>query len=201
MGKVYSFKITVLVKLNLHWTGKEWTVNPVPNFWTLKCALVTQWKAGDSSHYMLDDEETFLYILILLLPLFCNFRQWVYRIIIIPGENCSENQVRVLLLVCFSYEKFMVWLCLLEFLCPSGIRMNSVCSACIISVCLLIYFHKNCGQHWWITALCINTYPVTNCKSTRCKLNKLIIGEVWIFSIFETIQNVMQDLNDCQEYI
>lgn len=99
-----------------------------------------------------------------------------------PGGSCSENQVRVLLPACFSYENFMVWLCLLEFLCPSVIRMNSVSSACIISLCLLIYFHKNCDQHWWITALCINTYPVINCKScTRCKLNKLIIGEVWIF--------------------
>lgn len=145
-------------------------------------ALVTQWKAGDPSHYMPDDEETFLYVLTLLLPLgilFCGFSQWVYRsndntrrkLLWEPGEGIAFGLL-------FLWN-FMVWLFLLEFLCPSVIRMNSLCSACIISMCLLIYFHKNCGQHWWITALCINTYPVINCKSTRCKLNKLIIGEVF----------------------
>lgn len=99
MGKVYSSKITVLIKLNLHWTVKEWTVNLLLKFWTLKCALVMQWRAGVPFHYILDDEETFVYVLILLLPLFCNFSQWVYRsnyntrrkLLWEPGEGVASS--------------------------------------------------------------------------------------------------------------
>lgn len=125
MEKVYLSKITVLVKLNLHWTGKEWTMNLVLNFWRLKCEeSLLWWHNGKlETHYILDDGETFLYVLILLLPLgllFCNFSQWFIGIMLKPGGTCSENQVRVLLPACFSYENFMVWLCLLEFLCPSA---------------------------------------------------------------------------------
>lgn len=80
MEKVYLSKISVLVKLNPHWTGKEWTMNLVLNFWRLKCEeSLLWWHNGKlETHYILDDEETFLYVLILLLPLgilFCNFRQ------------------------------------------------------------------------------------------------------------------------------